>query len=653
MRKKLSRSFRIFPIVKPCITNCFLQLPGCSPSCLITGSVASCGSRNLRWVPQLPPHITHLYLEMNRIAEINTTSLSGLEELQVLDLGYQYVPLVIRDDAFSTQGRLKRLVLGLNKGLKLEPKAFAGLSGLQNLYLDYCSLTDSILMENYLEPLSSLESLDLFGNQIKRLQPSMFFANMTNLKDINLKLNAIDAICESDLVGFRGKHFRNLNLNSVGFRALSAGSFDWEKCGNPFRGISFNTLDLSNNQFSVDVLKKLFRAIKGTRISNLKLSGHIGRGFTFNNLNDPDHSTFKDLMNSSVVTLDLSQNRISALSPRMFSQMKEAAVIDVSQNRVNQIHRNAFAGLEGNLKMLNLSRNLLGEIYSHTFASLTNLTVLDLSENHIGVLGAGSFKGLRNLKALYLTGNSLREIGFPSSLGSLEYLLLNDNKLEPSSTWSLTRFARTVTYLNIENNRLRNMKDVGVFVSRMKNLQVLLYGGNPIRACPRGQQGSGLSLNNLKVLDLHGNSLQSFWSQLQCMDLFENLGNVTTVNLSSNLLRSLPRGVFTYLTSVVEMDLSSNYLTYVQPDLLPRSLKILDLSNNFIGYPDPAAFSSLAALNLKANRFLCDQNLGNFLSWLSRTNVTFLSPVEELWCEFPATSKRVPLLDFSAQVTKQ
>lgn len=129
----------------------------------------------------------------------------------MLDLGYQYISLVIRDNSFSRQGQLKQLVLGFNEGLKLDPKAMVGLSRLQILHLDYCSLADSILMESYLELLSSLESLDIFGNQIKRLQPSMFFAKMTNLEDNNLNLNAIDGICESDLVGFRGKHFRNIN----------------------------------------------------------------------------------------------------------------------------------------------------------------------------------------------------------------------------------------------------------------------------------------------------------------------------------------------------------------------------------------------------------------------------------------------------------
>lgn len=612
-----------------------------------------CSSRSLRWVPPLPPHITHLYLEMNRIGEINATSLSGLEQLQVLDLGRQYVPLVIRDNAFSRQSQLKRLVLGFNTGLELEPKAFTGLSGLQTLHLDYCSLTESILMEKYLEPLTSLETLNLFGNRIKRLQPSMFFANMTNLKDLNLKLNTIDKICESDLVGFRGKRFRMLNLESVSLKAMSVSEFDWRKCGNPFRGISFQTLDLSNNGFSVGVFKQFFRAIKGTQISSLKLSGHMGRGFSFNNLPDPDRRTFAGLKNSSVFTLDLSKNRIFALQQRVFSQLKQVAVIDVSQNRVNQIHRNAFEGLGGNLKLLNLSHNLLGEVYSYTFASLTNLMVLDLSYNHIGALGYGSFSGLPNLRALYLTGNSLREIGLPASLISLDYLMVNDNKLKLSATGSLTRFARNIKHLNIGDNRLTNLEDVNTFVSHLKNLQVLRYGGNPLRWCTLSQRGSGISLNNLTVLDLHSSSLQSVWSQGKCLNLFDNLRHVVGLNLSFNGLQSFPQGVFKGLTSVVEMDLSSNSLTYLQPDVLPRSLKALYLSNNFIGSPDPAAFSSLRILDMKANRFHCDQNLKNFLTWLNTTNVTFLNPVEELRCEFPSGLYRIPLLEFSAQVTQQ
>lgn len=615
------------------------------------GSVASCGFQNLEWVPPLPPNITHLYLEMNRIGEINASSLSGLEELQELDLGQQYVPLLIRNKAFSRQTRLRKLVLGFNKGLQLEPKAFVGLSGLQTLHLDYCQLNESILKEDYLEPLSSLESLNLFGNQISRLQPALFFKNMTNLKELNLKLNKIEKICEADLVGFKGKHFKILNLDSVFFKAMSTEGFDWQKCGNPFRGMSFTTLDLSNNGFSVGQLKQFFRAIEGTNISSLKMSGHIGKGFSFNNLPDLDHNTFEGLKNSSVLSLDLSKNKIFALQQGVFSQLKDVIVIDVSQNSVNQIRANAFEGLQGHLKMLNLSHNLLGEVYRYTFASLTNLKVLDLSYNHIGVLGYGSFSGLPNLRALFLTGNSLRDLGFPASLPNLDYLLLNDNKL--SSTWNLRHLAGNIKHLDINDNRLTNLEDVQIFLTQLKNLQYLFYGGNTIRGCTLTGQVSGAGLNKLQVLDLHGSSLQSMWSQGTCLNLFDNLGHVTNLNLSFNALQSLPQGIFKGLTSVVVMDLSSNTLTYLRPDVLPQSLKMLYLANNFIGSPDPAAFRSLHYLDLKANRFQCNPNLKSFLTWLKETNVTILNPVEELRCEFPSGFYGVPLLHYSAQVTQQ
>ncbi|CAK6979457.1 toll-like receptor 5 [Scomber scombrus] len=630
-----------------------LQVPGCFSSCLIMGSLANCAFKNLRWVPALPPNITHLYLGMNRIGEINATSLSGLEELQELDLGQQYSLLRIRNNAFIRQRQLKRLVLGYNVGLQLEPQAFAGLSNLQSLYLDYCSLQESILKEKYLEPLSSLETLNLFGNKIKRLQPSMFFSNMTHLKNLNLKLNKIDKICESDLVGFQGKHFQVLNLDSVHLKDMASESFDWQKCGNPFRGMSFQTLDLSYNGFSVKKSKQFFRAIKGTKISHLRLSGPMGKGFSFNNLPDPDHSTFEGLRNSSVLTLDLSKNKIFALQQGVFSPLKDVAIIDVSQNTVNQIHRNAFEGLQRHLKMLNMSHNLLGEIYSHTFASLTNLQVLDLSYNHIGALGYGSFRGLPKLKALYLTGNSLRELGFPASLPNLDYLQLNDNKLMPSSVNSITRFATNIIHLNIQDNRLTNLGDVYTFLTQLKRLQRLFYGGNPIRWCTLSRKVSEIGLNNLHALDLHGSNLQSIWSKEKCLDLFDNLGHLIDLNLSFNALQSLPQGIFKDLTSLLEIDLSSNTLTYLQPDMFPQSLEVLNLSNNFIASPDPVVFRSLSVLNLKMNRFHCDPNLKSFLTWVKDTNVTFMNPVAELRCEFPSGFYNVPLLDYSSQFTKQ
>ncbi|KAG7244239.1 hypothetical protein INR49_004377 [Caranx melampygus] len=69
---------------------------------------AKCISQRHYWVPALPRNITHLFLELNYISEINSTSLRDYVQLQVLDLGSQKVQLVIRNNAFLRQKKLTR-----------------------------------------------------------------------------------------------------------------------------------------------------------------------------------------------------------------------------------------------------------------------------------------------------------------------------------------------------------------------------------------------------------------------------------------------------------------------------------------------------------------------------------------------------------------
>lgn len=584
---------------------------------------------------------------MNFIREINSTSLRSYEQLLEVDLGSQKVRLVIRNNAFLRQRKLTRLVLGQNEYLQLEPRAFAGLFNLQSLFLDKCDLEDSILAGSYLQPLLSLEILDLFGNEIGRLRPGPFFSRLTKFKELNLKLNQIRVLCEEDLAGFQGKNLEYLNLNSNYLYNMKLSDFDWEKCGNPFRGMSFHILDLSNTGLSFSVTAQFFKAIEGTPITHLILtSSQLGKGFSHDNIPDPDASTFEGLRNSTLNVFDLSNNWIFALKSAVFSTLKDTIVIDVSKNKINQINRNAFSGLQGNLRMLNLSSNLLGEIHAHTFAYLTELRVLDLSNNHIGVLGYKAFSGLPKLRTLFLTGNSLRNLGVPTSLPNLEYLLLADNKLY--SLYRIDTFGMNSVYVDITDNRLSNLEDLYVILSNFNNIQILNYGGNFVKWCQVGENVTIPRNNSLKVLDLHDSSLQMIWMQGMCLDLFDHLENLLGLNLSFNALVTLPYGIFSGLRSVVEIDLSFNALTYLQPGILPASLKNLYLANNFLASPDPSAFQSLSFLTLAENRFHCDCYLESFLEWLNVTNVTFPSPVEEYRCEFPAALHNLPLLEYYA-----
>ncbi|XP_017157517.1 toll-like receptor 5 [Poecilia reticulata] len=619
----------------------YLQPATCHPSCQLWGQKADCAAQNLSWVPVLPPNITHLYLDRNLIHEINRTSFRDLKELQELDLGSQKVVLTIRNDSFLRQRKLTTLVLGDNVGLKLEPRAFAGLVRLRDLWLDYCSLTDSILAENYLKPLLSLERLNLYGNHIVRLNPGQFFRNLTKFSQLILELNQLEKICEKDLFGFQGKYFHLLSLRSNSFFRSDV---DWKDCGNPFKEMAFNILDISGSGMNLESLKSFFRAIRGTLIAHLKCSGSLGKDFSYNNIPDPDKDTFQGLEESSVVNLDLTGNRIFALKTGVFRALKDAKMIDISRNKINFIETNAFVGLEKNLLQLNLSSNLLGEIRSDTFSNLTELLILDLSNNHIGVLGDKAFSGLSQLHHLYLTGNSLRQLASPASLPNLEFLLLRDNKL--NSIRSIKGLWNSSHYLDISENRFTNLEDLYVVSSHFKHLLYFFYGGNTILWCTINPGVSMSPNNSLVVLDLHGSSLQISWAQGHCLDIFDNFQNLIGLNISLNSLMTLPHGVFRGLTSIRNIDLSSNALTYLEASVFPASLKSLDLSNNFLVSPDPMTFHSLSALDLSGNRFHCDCALEGFLKWLNTTNVTFLSPSQEYRCEFPASFHNLPLLEF-------
>nr|XP_015803820.2 toll-like receptor 5 [Nothobranchius furzeri]XP_054604491.1 toll-like receptor 5 [Nothobranchius furzeri] len=623
-------------------TGLYLQVTTGYPSCSLMGQKARCSFQRHRWVPVLPPTITHLFLDGNHISEINSTSLRDFPELQYLDLAEQKAVLVIRNDSFLRQRNLVQLELGFNRGLTLEPRAFDGLSRLQVLFLYYCSLTDSILSGAYLEPLVSLEELDLYGNNIGKLQPALFFQNLTKLTKLNLKLNHIERICEEDVVGFEGKNFTMMSLNS---NSLSNFDAEWGSCGNPFKGMAFRFLDLSTNGLNAQKTKQFFNAIQGTPIHHLKYGGIIGKGFSHNNTPDPDRSTFQGLGNSLVVTLDLSDNWIFALESGVFSAFKDLTFIDVSKNKINQIKINAFSGLQRHLKELDLSSNLLGEIFAHTFSSLTELLLLDLSYNHIGKLGHNAFEGLPNLRHLYLTGNSLRQLGSVASLPSLNTLWLQDNRLNSIS--ADISLVMNSTVVDLSDNRLTNMEDVYVILTQLKHLQFLFFGGNLFKWCTINQ-GQGMPDNNsLKFLDLHGSSLQPIWEQRTCLDIFDRLSNLLYLNLSLNSLMALPQGIFRGLSSISELDLSSNALTYLQTDVFPPSLETLHLSNNFLVSPDPNCFRSLRYLSLSANRFYCDCTLWDFLEWLNSSNVILGSPVQEYKCEFPAAVHNLPLVEYA------
>ncbi|XP_062406225.1 toll-like receptor 5 [Sardina pilchardus] len=625
-----------------------LLMANCSQQCIIVHNLAYCSGKRLAQVPPLPPSITHLDLSLNYIHHLSEESFIGLEYLVYLDLGSQRVGrLVIQNNAFRGLYNLTFLHLGDNRGMHIETDAFQGLSNLRTLVLLHCGLDERILSGNYLRPLLSLQELNLFGNKIKQFTPAMFFRNMTSLSDLDLSINRMKPICETDLVAFQDKHFQNLKLSTtVDLAYMNPSDFNWTNCGNPFKNISFDTLDLSNNGLGTERATQFFSAIKGTKINHLIFSSNnMGPGYGFNNFKDPDRFTFEPLKSSGIKIIDLSNNYINILKWAVFRSLSDVVSMSLADNKINQFEKGAFVGLT-HLQRLNLSNNLIGEIYRHTFQNMPNLILLDLTNNHIGVVQHESFSELSSLLALDLTGNSLTSVYTFARLPNLQELHLDDNKID--LLYKLGDVASSVTTLKVNKNRLRNMEDLYIILATFPNVVALNFSDNFFSYCAHNSNDSIPSSNRLTVLDLRNSALQFIWGSRLCLDLFDHLNKVQNLYLSFNLLESLPEGIFKGLTSLNYLDLSHNSLTHLKRDVFPLSLKFLDFSYNLLSSPDPEVFRSLVAVDLKVNRFYCDCYLRDFQAWASNTTVEFETKLSDLQCEFPRELRGVALSNFTS-----
>ncbi|XP_075269172.1 toll-like receptor 5 isoform X2 [Opisthocomus hoazin] len=602
-----------------------------SRSCYSEGQVSVYYFCNLTDIPPVPKDTVKLLLTFNYISQVTATSFPLLEHLLLLEIGMQYVyPVTIGKGAFKNLPNLRVLDLGYNRILRLDLDAFVGLPSLTVLRLFQNYLGDSILEEHYFQDLSSLEELDLSGNEITKLQPHPLFYNLTVLKTVNLKFNKISNLCESDLTSFRGKHFLFFSLSSNNL--YKTDEMAWAKCPNPFRNMTFNSLDLSENGWSTEKVQYFCRAIKGTLISSLIFSSHtMGSGFGFNNLKNPDNDTFAGLARSDLRLLDISHGYIFSLNSLIFQSLGNLELLNLFENKINQIQRQAFFGL-GNLKILNLSSNLLGELYDYTFEGLHSVMYIDLQKNHIGMIGEKSFSNLVSLKIIDLRDNAIKKL---PSFPHLTSAFLGDNKL-----MSVVGTTIAATHLELERNWLANLGDLYILF-QVPDVQYIFLKQNRLSYCVK--RDSVIENNQLIYMDLGENMLQLVWERDLCLDVFGALSKLQVLHLNNNYLTALPQEIFQGLISLKRLNLASNLLSHLSPGLFPQSLTNLNLSGNQLFSPEPEVFMTLSILDITHNTYVCDCTLKSLLVWLNETNVTLAGSQSDRYCVYPPAFAGVPL----------
>ncbi|KAM3955803.1 LOW QUALITY PROTEIN: slit guidance ligand, partial [Aphomia sociella] len=127
---------------------------------------------------------------------------------------------------------------------------------------------------------------------------------------------------------------------------------------------------------------------------------------------------------------DLQGNNITIIFQSDFQNLKELKLLQLSENLIHTIERDAFLELNG-LERLKMNNNRIGQLPDGLFLRLRHLQRLDLSRNELTAISRRTFRGLTSLKSLHLDGNQLKCVDEKAleHLKSLEVLTLTNNNL--------------------------------------------------------------------------------------------------------------------------------------------------------------------------------------------------------------------------------
>jgi Leucine-rich repeat (LRR) protein len=183
---------------------------------------------------------------------------------------------------------------------------------------------------------------------------------------------------------------------------------------------------------------------------------------------------------------------------------------DNESARITDPQTLASLGALTNLKLLDLSKNLLDITIPKEFGRLSSLEVLDLGQNLLKFTIPTEFRALTSLKELYLNDNRL--MGRPETLlqklEGLEILMLDNN--DDFAISSNLTFPTSLKELGLGKNKL--FSSVSPELGRLSNLEFL-----NLEAI--GLEGEGLPteiglLTSIERLNLGGNALTELPTEL-------------------------------------------------------------------------------------------------------------------------------------------
>ncbi|KAI1241604.1 Toll-like receptor 7, partial [Lamprotornis superbus] len=341
-----------------------------------------------------------------------------------------------------------------------------------------------------------------------------------------------------------------------------------------------------------------------------------------------------------------------------FAALTRLRSLYLDANQLAEIPR----GLPATLTLLSLEANSIFSIQEASFSELGNIEVLYLGQNcyyrnpcNVSFeIEKTAFLGLKKLTILSLKSNNLTQIP-PNLSSTLKELYIYNNMIQEIQEQDLSGLPNLdILDLRMESQSLRILEFRGnrldvlwmdgnarylSFFKNLTNLEELDISFNSLRFLPHSVFEE--MPPSLRILNLTNNQLESFiWGNLP------SLRNLVTLDLSNNLLATVPRELSNCTSSLQKLMLRNNRIQRLTKYFLRGAfeLRYLDLSSNKIEIIKRSSFpenviNNLKMLLLHGNPFKCNCEAVWFVWWINRTQVTIPLLATDVTCAGPGAHK--------------